>query len=115
MKPDLTESIVDIDLSLGGSKSETGIYKFISTVDKIRKNYAFNKTAQTTTWLKDSTSYSKNGTGTGVIEITNFSSINTSVSVELGGGNCTINIEDPYKAMLITDFDIEKAMKKDFS
>lgn len=56
----LTESVADATFSLGGEQSDTGIYKFIATIDKIRKNYAFNKTAKTTTWLQDSTTYLKN-------------------------------------------------------
>lgn len=44
------------------------------------------------------------------MEITTFSSFNTNVGLNLGDGGCTVNIEDPYKSMLITEFDIEKAI-----
>jgi hypothetical protein len=87
--------------------------KLIKTVDRIRKIYAFNNTAKYTTWLKDSTNIfnSQFGEGTGVIEITNFTNLNTNVSVDLGSpGNFSFSISDPYEAMLITEWDIEKAI-----
>lgn len=48
------------------------------------------------------------------MEITTFSNFSTNVGVgtnmSYALGTCNINIEDPYKSMLITEFDIEKAI-----
>ncbi|CAM6003620.1 unnamed protein product [Sphagnum balticum] len=52
------------------------------------------------------------GAGTGVIEITNFSSFSTSVSVDSGKtpGTFNFSIQDPYQTMMVTDYDIERAI-----
>ena len=86
---------------------------FFKTVDRLRVLYAYNQTAPYTTWLTDSSSLFQStfGAGTGVIEITNFTSLNTSTSVDIRNpGNFSLSIADPYQAMLITDYDIEVAL-----
>lgn len=86
---------------------------FIKTVDRLRTLYAYNQTAPYTTWIQNATDMFQStfGTGTGTIEITNFTSLNTSASVDLKQpGNFNISIADPYEAMLITDYDIEVAL-----
>lgn len=86
---------------------------FFKTVDRLRVLNAYNQTAPYTTWLNDPTNLfqSSLGGGDGVIEITNFTNINTNVGVDLGGpGNFSLTIADPYQSMLITDYDIEIAL-----
>jgi len=86
---------------------------FIKTVDVLRKIYAFNTTNQYTTWITDSTNLieSNFGKGTGVIEVTNFTSLNTNTTTSISSpGSCSFNITDPYELMVITEFDIEKAI-----
>lgn len=81
--------------------------KFDSVIDKIRQVLSFSKKNFTTTWLKDGQSRY----GTGVIELTNFTSFDTTVSTSLtnsAGG--TLSLVDPYNMMTITNFDIEKAL-----
>lgn len=80
--------------------------------DKMRRYYAFNKTSPITNWITDSTNLyqSQFGQGTGVIEVTNFTNLSTTVTTELSGGGFSLSIVDPYEAMLITEFDIEKAL-----
>lgn len=80
--------------------------------DTIRKVNSFSETNNTTTWLsdKDSTFVSDSGEGTGVIELTMVTSINTTVSTIFGGGSGSLNITDPYKMMIITRDDIDKAI-----
>jgi len=86
---------------------------FFSVVDRLRVLYAYNQTAPYTTWLTDPTDLFQStlGGGDGVIEITNFTNINTNVGVDLGtSGSFSLSIMDPYESMLITDYDIEVAL-----
>ena len=88
--------------------------KFSDTLNQIRKIYSYNKTSKYTQWIADSSSVlqSKFGRGTGVIELTNFTNIETNVSCDSinNMGNCNFGIVDPYESMLITEWDIEKAI-----
>ena len=89
------------------------VQEFNSTLSAIRKIYAFNKPSMVTNWVTDDVSLFKNkfGQGTGVIEITNFTSITTTVSTDLNSpGSFTLNISDPYESMVISEYDIEKAI-----
>jgi hypothetical protein len=87
--------------------------QFIKVADRLRALFAYNQTNKYTTWITDTTSpfQSALGQGTGVIEITNFVSINTTTTVDIHTpGNFHFNISDPYESMLITDYDIETAI-----
>lgn len=87
---------------------------FIKVVDRLRKIYAFNSTNYSTSWITDPMNLfqSQLGLGTGVIEITNFNNLRTSVNVNSiqSAGTFDISIMDPYEASLITEWDIEKAI-----
>jgi hypothetical protein len=86
---------------------------FFQTVDRLRVLSAYNQTAQYTTWISDPTNLYQTtfGPGTGVIEITNFTNLNTSTSLDINSsGNFSFSVVDPYQAMLITDWDIEIAL-----
>jgi hypothetical protein len=101
--------------ALGGPSSPlvSGASDLNNTIDRIRRVYGFNTTSPTTSWITDSSNLyqSQWGQGTGVIEITNFSSLTTTTSTDLTApGNFSLTIMDPYESMLITEFDIEKAI-----
>jgi hypothetical protein len=86
---------------------------FFQTVDRLRVLQAYNFTSSYTSWITDPTDLFQStfGPGTGVIEITNFTSLNTTTSVDiLSPGGFTLSISDPYESMLITDYDIEIAL-----
>jgi len=86
---------------------------FTKVIDRLRRVYAFNTANTTTNWITDSTNLfqAQFGQGTGVIELTNFSSFSTSTSTSIDTpGSFRISIEDPYECMLITEYDIEKAI-----
>lgn len=104
-------SFFGISTSFGATSDST---KLVNVMDQLRKLYSFNTPAQNTTWLTDSSNIfqSQFGQGTGVIEITNFTNLTTNVSVDgiKNPGSFSLNIADPYEAMLITDWDIEKAI-----
>lgn len=86
---------------------------FIKTVDRLRTLQAFNKTNPYTTWITDPTNLFQSifGTGTGTIELTNFTRINTTTTTDIKSpGRFNLTISDPYESMLITDYDIEVAL-----
>ena len=86
---------------------------FIKTVDRLRVLYAYNQTNPYTTWITDPTNLYQStfGTGTGTIEITNFTSISTTTTNDVKTpGRFSLSISDPYESMLITDYDIELAL-----
>jgi len=96
--------------TLSSSNHVTGLVKVI---DRIRKLQGFNTTNSLTTWITDNTNLfqSSFGQGTGVIEITNFNSFNTTVGLDIRNpGSFNLSIMDPYESMLITEYDIEKAI-----
>lgn len=94
------------------SNQEVG--KFARIMDQLRKIYIYNKPSYTTKWITDTTAIFKPrmGEGTGVIEITNFTNFTTSTTVDTvyGSGDFTISIDDPYEMMVVTEYDIEKAI-----
>jgi hypothetical protein len=97
----------------GGLSSNGDVSNFTKVVDRIRRVYAFNTSAEITSWITDSTNLfqTQYGQGTGVIEITNFTGFDTSSTLNIASpGTFNLNISDPYEAMLITEFDIEKAI-----
>jgi len=86
---------------------------FTKVVDRLRRLYSFGNPNALTTWITDESNLfqSQFGQGTGVMEITNFTSLSTSTTIDFKSpGKCTINIVDPYQVMLITEYDIEKAI-----
>lgn len=113
----LTDEFNGTDDTLSGvfGKSNTNgdMSNFSKVIDRVRRLYAFNNTNNLTTWVTDPTNLfqSQFGQGTGVIEITNFTNLNTSVTLSLNNpGGFDFTIVDPYEAMLITDYDIERAL-----
>jgi hypothetical protein len=90
--------------------------KFKSAVDKVRKILSFNSTAFITNWITDRSSTQKNafGDGTGVIELTNITDLQTQTTVEFGQGSCNFTVTDPYELMVVTNEDIERAISDTF-
>src|SRR5690606_7953658 len=69
--------------------------------------------SETTKWITDDSSLfsTQFGQGTGVIELTNFVSFNTRGTLSImNPGSGTLTLSDPYNAMVITEYDIEKAI-----
>ncbi len=97
----------------GGINSNGAIGDFTKVIDRLRRVYAFNTPNKLTTWITDPTNLfqSQFGQGTGVIEITNFTSLTTTVGLDIKSpGSFSMNIVDPYESMLITEYDIERAL-----
>ncbi len=83
-----------------------------ATFDTIRKVKTFSDSNDVTTWLINSNVpyASDTGDGTGVFELTLVHSASWTVSTVLGGGSANLDIEDPYKLMIISNEDIERAI-----
>jgi len=104
----LNDSFDKGSLTTGGETDS-----LIKIADRLKRIYGYNVTSPYTNWVVDSTNLLKSqyATGTGVLELTNFSSINTSVSIDMASpGSCSFTLYDPYGAMFITEYDIERAI-----
>lgn len=109
------DQIMSLIFTLGSSFNFTSqnpdFSQFNSTLDRLRRVYAYNSPATTTSWITDSTNLFRStfGQGTGVIELTNFTNFSTTTTTDLSG-NFSISIADPYESMVITEYDIENAI-----
>lgn len=81
-------------------------------LDSLRKVKYLSEPKYRTTWvtISEVLPLSDVGEGTGVIELTNISTMNTTTSVVFGQGSGSITIEDPYKLLIISNEDIDKAI-----
>ena len=85
-----------------------------SVLETIRKVKVLSDPNFVTTWIVDrEIPYaSDTGEGTGVFELTTVQSLTCSNSIKLGGGSASLNVEDPYKLMIMTNEDIDKAISE---
>ena len=97
-----------------GKQPGSDVSKFLSTLNTLRKLYTFNQPNNYTTWISDRSNLFRSsfGEGTGVIELTNFTQINTNTGLTLSSGGANFSISDPYGTMLITEYDIERAISE---
>lgn len=51
------------------------------------------------------------GPGNGIFEITAITDVNTNLDLN-GNGNCSFNIEDPYRILIVNEGDIENAIRE---
>lgn len=88
-----------------------------STLQTIKQVHQFSEPNSQTTWLMDDQEPfgSALGQGTGVIELTLATSINTHVGVEFASGGASLTIEDPYALLIVTQAEIEHAIKEALS
>jgi len=117
---EIDNSMIPLLITLMDELSDTGFTESGGTAatsavnisDKLKRIYGYNITSPHTTWITDSLNLIKSqyAEGTGVIEFTNFSNLSTSLGVSLGSGHCEFSMEDPYNAMTVTSYDIERAI-----
>lgn len=88
-----------------------------SVIDTLRRLKVFSEPNQFTTWAvdKDVPYQTDSGEGTGTFEITMAQGWNCTNSTRFMGGSAELTIEDPYKLMIITRADIEKAISESVS
>lgn len=85
-----------------------------SIMETLRKVKTLSDPNFSTTWVLDREipALSDLGEGPGIIELTLVSNLNCTVSTLLGNGSASLTLEDPYKLMLMTEDDIEKALRE---
>lgn len=85
-----------------------------AVMESLKKVKAFSDPNYQTTWLVESElpALSDLGDGTGVIELTGVATMNCSSSVIFGSGTGSITVEDPYKLLIVTNDDIDRAIKE---
>ena len=84
-----------------------------SALDTLRKVISYSEPGISSNWTTndwDAVFSSQIGEGPGTFELTNISSVKTSVSTEWGGGSANLSIEDPYNLLTITEKDIDQAL-----
>ena len=86
---------------------------FIGDLYRLKQKNDMSKASVYTRWVEapNVPDYTGLGPGTGTIELNLVSSITTSVGIGAGSGTSSISIEDPYQLLLITDSDIEIAVR----
>lgn len=101
---------LDILMSNGINIVDT---KTQAVLDSLRKVKFLSDPAYQTNWVSnyELPNMSNIGEGTGVIEFTNISNMNCTTSVMFGQGSGSITIEDPYKLLIISNEDIDKAIR----
>lgn len=88
--------------------------KLFKVLFKLKEINERSKGSNFTRWVYDSktTDVFGLGPGVGVIELCLVSDLHTGIGVATTDGKCTLNIEDPYKLTMITDSDIEIALRQ---
>lgn len=81
--------------------------------EQIRQVMSFSEPTNITDWSTYDIPYLfGSGEGTGTFELTMASSVNTTAGVEFGQGTGSITLENPYNLMIISEYDVEKAMSE---
>lgn len=80
---------------------------------KLRRINNRSKSNKFTTWIVDHESPDNNqlGAGVGVMELNQVASLSTNVGLDPGSGSAKLELQDPYRIMLISDLDIEVALR----
>jgi hypothetical protein len=84
-----------------------------AVLDELKKVSKFSSPTYQTEWSTargDSTS--PLGQGTGTFELTVVGSATTNTSIKFGQGSASLEIPDPYRMMIITKDDVEKAIRE---
>ena len=119
LSDELSSSLSDFKTSTpntvatGTDPTGGGLSKLQSAITQIKNVFAFSKSNHYTSWIADTSNIfkSKFGQGTGVLEFCNVSGLQASTTNSEGStGTFSLNIQDPYKMMRISNFDIEKAL-----
>lgn len=88
--------------------------KLLKVLFKLKEVNERSKGSNFTRWIYDAKTADVFGlgAGVGVIELCLVSDLRTSTGVTPNDGSCNISIEDPYKLTMITEADIEVALRQ---
>jgi hypothetical protein len=92
----------------------SGLMELLKRLYKLKEVNERSKGSNFTRWVYDSKTADVFGlgAGVGVIELCLVSDIRTSTGVTPSDGSCSLLIEDPYKLTMITEADIEVALRQ---
>lgn len=87
---------------------------WVQQLFKIKEASEQSKQNKFTTWIVDPLQRDRKetGPGIGVMEFTMMSSLDTKTSLTTGAGTCSITLQDPYRLSVITEADIDRAVKE---
>jgi hypothetical protein len=85
---------------------------FSKIVGQVRQIVNLSSPSETTAWITNvqNSFIPTAAAGTGVMELTNVMSLNTTTSLRFGQGRFNLSLSDPYELMLITNDDVEQAI-----
>jgi len=102
--------------AINGS-ANNDLSSFIGILNKLKQVQAYNKENILSKWFVPNNQLydTKLGQGTGVFELTNFTTLSTNLGLGFNSGSFSVNFSDPYNLMFITPYDIEKALSDTFT
>ena len=116
---DITQATSDFVNVTGGLVSSETIFSenlnFLGDLYKLKKKNEMSKASAYTRWIENGVDYTGLGPGTGTIELNLVSSLRTSSTISSSGGSADITIEDPHHLFLITESDLEIAIRSTIS
>lgn len=104
----ISEEPLDVTSNLFSNKKPSGLSSLANVLEKVKTVLATSEPNKYTTWITKDFTKTDYFDGTGSIEFTNVSSLNTNVS--LSRTDSSFEISDPYKITYITEYDIERAI-----
>jgi len=94
------------------SSEELGQIDYFTSAMQLQRAQADRQPPDITTYHVDSSFpiIEELGPGNGIFEITAISDVNTNLDIN-GSGSASFNIEDPYRILIVTEQDIEMALR----
>lgn len=114
----INQSLLPVILSGVDSLDSFGFSSIISgstraVLDELKKVGKFSNPTYQTEWsVSRGDATNPLGEGTGTFELTVVASASTTTSVKFGEGTASLEIQDPYRMMIITKDDVEKAIRE---
>jgi hypothetical protein len=96
-----------------GGGDATAFQRLVAVINQVRKIFAYSPPNLYTTWIANLANpfQSTLGQGTGVLEFTSVTDIQTNTTVDFNsGGTFSLSIADPYGFMRVTESDIDYAL-----
>ncbi len=108
---DVNNAVLDFFTKFGKGEA---IEQYREDILSLLKRHIYSQDNDLTTWIVDPESLDNYGTGpgTGVIELANFDSLDTSCSNTNDPADASFTLQDPFAIMNISEDDIEIAIKE---
>lgn len=114
---DLESAVESIVASIAPTTGGEFVASSYEIVKKLISLYRINRESRAnkfTTWIVDPTNFDFGnlGPGVGVIELNLITRLATNCGISTGSGNCSMTIVDPYRLLMVSESDIEIAMRE---